>query len=271
MTMLVSDLEARGYAIVRGAADPALIERLAADLAPAIETTPFSRGPFYGERTKRFGRLLARSRAAHPLVMNTPILAAARELIGRMHPHVGLNLTQLIAVHPEARAQIPHRDDTMWPLRDPVGEHLVNVIWPLTPFTRENGATRVWPGSHRGSPEPVAIEPEVAEMMPGDALVTLGSTLHGQGRNVSTTIRVGAVVGYHAAWLLPSENPWLSYPPDLVRDWDPELRRLIGYRRIEPNLNGVDCHDPWGEGRGAEDKLWPQQLEALERFRATTA
>lgn len=61
-------------------------------------------------------------------------------------------------------------------------EYLVNVMWPLTSFTKENGGTRLWTGSHLD--QDVAVLPEeeeaiVPSVFPGDALLFLGSTLHG--------------------------------------------------------------------------------------------
>lgn len=262
----------RGFAIVRGAVPPATIEQLAADLAADIEATPFSSGPFYGSSTKRFGRLLTRSAIARDLALHPTMFGAASAILRRTYPHIGLNLTQLIAVHPGAPSQVPHRDDAMWPVGAPIGEHLVNVLWPLCPFRADNGATQIWGLSHRGYDGAAAPELEIAEMMPGDALIVLGSTLHAQGANESNEVRTCMVVGYRAAWLLPSENPWLSYPPEVVRTWPDELRDLIGYRRLPPNLNGVDCRCPseaFGTaGSGAVDELWPHQRDGIARFHA---
>ena len=269
---LVEELDDRGWAIARRVVDPAMIGALADDLARQIDETPFSEGLFYGSRTRRFGRLLSRSPVVPDLVLEPRVLRPAREIVGRGHLGVGLNLTQLIAVSPGAPAQVPHRDDEMWPLSAPVGEHLVNVLWPLTSFRPDNGATRVWTGSHRGSARAAEAAPEAAVMEPGDALVVLGSTLHAQGANVSGEVRICAVVGYQAAWLLPGENPWLSYPPEVARAWPPQLSDLVGYRRLPPNLNGVDCRCP-GEllrerGAGAVDGLSPLQEAGLRRFYA---
>ena len=272
---LVQTLDRAGWAIVRGAADPEQIRRLAMDLEAQVGATPFSEGLFYGARTRRFGRLLSRSREVAPLVLDPELLGAATEVIARTHAHVGLNLTQLIAVSPNAPAQVPHRDDEMWPLVQPKGEHLVNVLWPLTPFRTDNGATRVWTGSHRAGGSAAQEQPDVAVMEPGDALVVLGSTLHAQGANVSGQVRTCMVVGYHAAWLLPGENPWLSYPPHEVVDWPRELLDLVGYRRLPPNLNGVDCRCPAelleARGAGAVDVLWPAQHDGLKRFHGVNA
>lgn len=270
-------LDRDGWTIIRRAVDPEIVRRLAADLEDGIGQTAPSVGPFYGAGTRRFGRLLARSPVAERLVLHPQALALAREVVGRNHSRVGLNLTQLIAVSPGAKAQVPHRDDEMWPLPAPSGEHLVNVLWPLTPFRAENGATRVWTGSHRSSQRAPEQFPSAAEMEPGDALVVLGSTLHAQGANDTSGTRTCVVVGYHAAWLIPGENPWLSYPPEIARTWSRELTDLIGYRRLPPNLNGVDCRCPSDafaardeRAVGAVDALTEAQHEGLRRFHAGT-
>src|SRR3546814_15497155 len=46
-------------------------------------------------------------------------------------------------------AQYPHRDHDLWPAIKSGQQFQINVMWPLSPFTAENGATRLWPGSHR--------------------------------------------------------------------------------------------------------------------------
>src|SRR5690606_14015274 len=170
---------------------------------------------FYGATTKRFGRLLIRSRHAAALVQHRLILGAVEAVLGPWCDCIQLNVTQAIGIHPGAPAQMPHRDQDMW--RAPAGEaeYLVNVIWPLTRFTAENGATLVWPGSHGANalaPEPRSA-PLAAEMEPGDALLFLGSTLHGAGANRTNEVRRGIVVGYSLGWLKPYENQWLAYPP----------------------------------------------------------
>ena len=183
-------LLADGYCVIPGL----LTETAAAldrDLAEDFACTPFCAGGFYGARTKRFGRLLARSGHAEALVRHPLVIGIVERVLSPWCDTVQLNLTQAIALHPGALPQLPHRDQDMW--RGQLGEieYLVNVMWPLTPYTRDNGATLVWPGSHG----PRALEPEIPtgecpiEMAPGSALLFLGSTLHGAGGNRTRSVR----------------------------------------------------------------------------------
>lgn len=268
-------LASEGYCLIPDAIDPGTIERLDRDLAGEFDQAPFCRGGFYGERTKRFGRLLGRSSQAEALVMNRLVLAIAERILGPWCDNIQLNLTQGLALHPGALPQLPHRDQDMW--RGAVGEveYLVNVMWPFTPYREENGSTLIWPQSHgeaalAGAPdgEPVAIEAD-----PGSALLFLGSTLHGAGGNRSQGVRRGAIVSYCLGWLKPYENQWLAYPPDVARTFDPELAALVGYRQHRPNLGNYEGQCPsvllGGQAPGllaATDALRPDQEAQLAHY-----
>jgi hypothetical protein len=266
-------LREQGYAVVRNALPAATIARLDTDLAQAFEQTPFCQGGFYGERTRRFGGLLARSPHAAELVMHRDILRSATDILGDWCDCLQLNLTQAIALHPGALPQLPHRDQDMW--RGPTGtiEYLVNVMWPFTRYREMNGTTRIWPGSHGASalgPEP-DTPPVAIELDPGDALLFLGSTLHGAGGNRSFATRRGAIVSYCLGWLKPYENQWLAYPPEIARAFEPELAALVGYRQHRPNLGNYEGQCPSvllhpGPARplGAIDALRPDQQALIE-------
>lgn len=279
-TAWTSDLRRDGYSVLRSALDAAQIVELAAELSPRFERTPFAEGLFSGARTKRFHGLLKRSRGAAALVMHERILEIAGEILRPHCDMLQLNLTQAIELHPGAPAQIPHRDQDMWAGEKGRTEYLLNVMWPLTPFSRNNGGTLIWPGSHlrqeeRSLPPAEAVTPELA---PGDALMFLGSTLHGAGTNRTLLPRRGIIVSYCLGWLKPYENMWLTYPPEIARTFPGELRDLIGYRRHRPNLGNYDGQCPsilldgdHGDYLAATDALAPGQQQRLETFVARQA
>ncbi len=240
------DLMGRGYTVLRDAVPASLIGAIAEDLGPRYEATPFCEGGFYGTRTKRFGRLLIRSPHMGDLVMNSAVLELAEIVLGNWCDRIQLNLAQAIELHPGALAQFPHRDQNMWQGALGEVEYLVNVMWPLTPFTEENGATIIWPGSHgvEALVEESKETPIVAEAQPGDAIVFLGSTLHGAGGNRSGSVRRGIIVSYCLGWLKPYENQWLAYPPEIARTFAPDLAALAGYAQHRPNLGNFEGQCP---------------------------
>ncbi|WEK02184.1 MAG: phytanoyl-CoA dioxygenase family protein [Candidatus Sphingomonas phytovorans] len=264
-----------GYCIIRDIVPASMARRLDDDLRADFAATPFCRGGFYGARTKRFGRLLIRSPQTASFVRHPLVLAIVGQVLAPWCESIQLNLTQALALHPGALAQVPHRDQDMW--RGAIGEteYLVNVMWPLTDYRADNGATLVWPRSHGAAAlEPVpATEPLVADLRPGAALLFLGSTLHGAGGNDSTDVRRGMIVSYCLGWLKPYENQWLAYPPAIARTFPPELAALVGYRQHRPNLGNFEGRCPSilldeavPERIGAVDALRPDQAALVDAY-----
>jgi ectoine hydroxylase-related dioxygenase (phytanoyl-CoA dioxygenase family) len=269
---LAAELARDGYLIVRGATQRSVVAEIEADLSERFEATPFCEGGFYGERTKRFGRLLMRSPNVSELVMHPTIIALAETVLGRWCDRIQLNLAQAIELHPGALPQFPHRDQDMWQGSLGDVEYLVNIIWPLTRFTIDNGATQIWPRSHgRAALEDgVNSAPVVAVADPGDAIVFLGSTLHGAGGNRSGCVRRGIIVSYCLGWLKPYENQWLAYPPEIAKHFPPGVAALAGYAQHRPNLGNFEgqCPSILFDGYPAEplsavDALKPEQAAML--------
>lgn len=241
---LLARLLGEGYCIVRRAVEPRFIGTISRGLDERFERTPYCIGDFHGPRTKRFHRLLARAPGAAELVLHEAILAAVTRMLGLWCDFPELNLTQGVEIHPGAPAQIPHRDQGMWPVPKGSMELSLNVFWPMTRFTAENGATRVWPGTHACMDAPAEGEPEVCEMEPGDALVILGSTVHAAGANRSAAPRRAAIVSYCLGWLKAYENQSLAYTREEVRSFPAALAPLLGYRWHRPNLGTYDGQCP---------------------------
>ena len=268
-------LMADGYCIIPGAVDPRIGERVNCELESRFVQTPFCKGAFYGETTKRFGSLLNRSQAIQSFVLNPLVLKLVQGALGPHCDRFNLNLTQAIEIHPGAPAQFAHRDQAMW--GGPKGEleYLVNVMWPLTPFTAENGATVLWPGSHREQDKAFlpAEDSVVAAMEPGSVLLFLGSTLHAGGANRSNAPRRGILVSYCLGWLRQFETQMLNYPPAVARGFPRELAELIGYSIHRPNLGNYEGQSPAvllerdvPDFIQAQDALTPEQQAMIEQL-----
>jgi len=272
----VKALREQGYYIARRLVPDDFVEATAQDLAADFAATPCSTGPFYGPRTRRFHGLLKRSPRIARFVTDPLILTAARAILGPHCDQVQLNLTQAIEIMPGGEAQPPHRDQDMWPEHKAGTDYLINVMWPFTPYTADNGGTLIWPGSHKRQEQIVlpADEAIAAELEPGDALLFLGSTLHAGGANRTKVSRRGMIISYSLGWLKPYELPWLAYPPDIARTFSADLAALAGYRAHRPNLGTYEgrcpsylLSEPDGAPRGAIDVLLPEQMKLIEAYR----
>lgn len=243
---LFAQLEREGFLILRRAIEASTIAAIAHDLEPHFEKTPRCEGDFYGWETTRLGALLSKAPMTRALVMHRYCLGLARRVLSPLCDCIQLNLTQAIRVHPGERAQAPHRDEEMWPCGQKSGHWLLNVMWPLSPFTAQNGATRLWPQSHRAQLQRNAdVDCSLAaEANPGDAIVFLGSLTHAAGANASEAARTGIIVSYCLGWLKQYENQYLAYPREVAASFDEPLLRLLGYQLHRPNLGGVAGDDP---------------------------
>lgn len=243
-------LERDGALVLDDALSPAQVEALAAELRPYVEATQPGRDVFSGFKTTRTGALVARSPKCRDLILDARIRAVCDAVLLPHCQRYQLHLTQLIRIMPGQPAQAIHRDRWAW------GKHLkgvepqLNTIWALTDFTRENGATRVVPGSVTWPDERVAEPDEIdaAQMRRGSVLIYTGTVFHGGGANESTADRWGLNITYALGWLRQEENQYLACPPEIARTLDPELQALIGYAMGSYALGYYTPPLPAGEG-----------------------
>ncbi|MBL8267673.1 phytanoyl-CoA dioxygenase family protein [Steroidobacter sp.] len=242
----LDQLRSKGYFVVERLAPLELIARVAAELEPWFVDTPNCRGDFYGWNTTRLGAVLLKSRSSHSLLLNELILAIMDDVLGPHCDWYQLNLSQGIRIHPGERRQVPHRDEEMWPCAKGRAEYLVNVMWALSDYTADNGATLLWPRSQFDSlsRELNDVDAVVAAMPRGSALVYLGSVTHCGGANRSPAPRTGLIFSYSLGWLKQYENAFLTYPPAIAREFSKPVRDLLGYRIHRPNLGGYEGQDP---------------------------
>lgn len=230
--MLEEALKSDGACIVEGLLSADQLAKMKRECMPYIDATDTGRDDFTGRKTTRTGALVARSEACRDAVMNKTIVSGAKRFLAPYCETIQLHLTQFIRIQPGQELQPLHRDRLAWGgYLLPTLEPQFNTIWAITDFTKENGATNVIPGSNTWDPErkPSRDEVEYAEMEAGSVLVYSGSVVHSGGANVSDADRIGLNITYALGWLRQEENQYLSCPPEIAKDFDPELQAMLGY------------------------------------------
>jgi ectoine hydroxylase-related dioxygenase (phytanoyl-CoA dioxygenase family) len=232
-----------GYVVVTGMMAAADVQAARTDLERVLQTTRAGRNSFEGYDTQRIYALFAKTRTFDRAATDPLLLGVLDEVLA----HYQLSAPVGICIGPGEKAQILHRDDSIYPVPEPHPPLVVNTMWPLDAFTPENGATRFIPGSHRWEPgrRPTATdEVATAVMSRGSAMFYLGSLWHGGGANQTAAPRLGVILEYAAGWLRQQENHCLAVPREVAAELPERLQELLGYNIYPPFVGYVDGHHP---------------------------
>jgi len=259
---IVAGLTEHGAVIVEGVLDADLLARFNAELDPILEQTSPERSYlnplidyFYGKRVRQITGVASRSRVFGEEILCHPFYAGVCDaILGPSCARYQLNVAQVMDRGPGAEQQLLHRDEDVWVhLPRPHPEVQLASVIALVDFTAEIGATVVAPGSHRWERERKAQPEELAcaEMPAGSAVVYLGSTIHGGGRNsTADRWRRGMHMSFVVGWLRTEDNNYLSTPPDIARTLPRRSQELLGYAAHDAiavgggYLGTVDLLDP---------------------------
>ncbi len=152
-----------------------------------------------------------------------------------------------IDVRPGRNKQPIHPDDALIPLERPHQPIVCTCMWAITDFTRDNGATRLLPGTHkREAPLDFTKDYEEvdgmvpAEMKAGSVLVFNGSLWHQAADNTTEDEwRLGLQVSYCAGWIRPFTNQLLSIPLEEAREYPERLTDLLGYQTFNGSVGNI--------------------------------
>ena len=242
-------IERDGYTVLPDLLDAEGLEAVRTALTPHLGGH-LGRNAFEGYATERVYTLVARGKVFEDLTEHPQILA----LIDRfLLPGYLLTASQAIAIQPGEAAQGVHFDDGFYRLPRPRPAASLSVIIAIDPFTDQNGATDLLPGSHLWSDaevEAIGHDPDAASrlvpaVMPaGSAIVFQGHMLHRGGANRSDAPRLALTNQYCQPWGRTQENYFLSVPREQVRAMSPRLQALLGYEIWPPFMGHVTASHP---------------------------
>lgn len=247
-----------GAVILRDVLSAGQLNKLKGEIMPYLDATKHGTDDFQGTKTTRTGALLARSEVCRDMAVNKKVLGVCDKVLKENCPIYQVHVTQAIRIQPGETAQQLHADKWAWSAMFKDTEPQISGMWAITDFTAENGATVVIPGSQHWDQirEPELHEITQAEMKAGSVMIFTGSVLHGGGANNSDSDRIGILIDFALGWLRQEENQYLCCPPEIAKDFDPELRRLLGYSMGTYTIGYYSPPLPPGEGPEAVSPEW---------------
>jgi hypothetical protein len=203
--------------------------------------------------------LLNKGEVFRKIVLNRQVHAMMAHAFRGAEYHLS-SMTGLI-VRKGAPAQVIHSDQMMVPEITTV-PYVNNVMFMLTEFTEENGATRLVPGSHKwGRYPPIEIRRDAngtvdginsepiesvpAEAPEGVAMVFEGRLWHGQGTSNAEGVRYSMTNYYAQPFIRQQDNMAASIQADVYEKMSDELKALIGFKPVG-NLGYLDPAEPGG-------------------------
>lgn len=246
---IVAVLERDGAVIVENLLPREIVDRVNAEVGSVVDAAdpeealfnPIMQA-FHGPCTKQVAGMPGISRTFAVDVMCHPLLLAIcdRVLLPSCAAYQ-LNLGHLLQRGPGAEEQWLHRDEAVWSdVPQPHPELQLATVIAFVDFTRDNGATRVVPGSHLWPDRQLVPAEQVlappgpehiayAEMPAGSGVIYLGGTIHAGGANITSIPRRGAHLSYCLGWLRTEENNCLSTPPAVAATLPRRAQELLGY------------------------------------------
>lgn len=245
-----------GGVIVLNQASDGLIDKVAQELREPLDAKGREfENDFNGYKTLRLGGLLELSRSSAELMTHPLALEIADAVLKPHCENYRIGSSAAIEIHPGEEAQILHRDGDFYPISIPGVEFQIQVMWAMSDFTVENGATRfvmdrnILKGIKNCDTEAFENIDESkvtqAVMPKGSVFYWLQSTIHGGGANTASTPRSGLFVSYSLGWLRQEENHYLTLPREVADSYPENVRRLIGYQ-VHGKYLGVYPGDPDG-------------------------
>jgi ectoine hydroxylase-related dioxygenase (phytanoyl-CoA dioxygenase family) len=110
-----------------------------------------------------------------------------------------------------------------------------NVMWMISPFTEENGGTRLVPGTHNTGikPDPSIphkVETIAAQGRAGTAVVFDGRLWHATGANKTNDPRYGIITAFCGPQYRPMENYVLGARDEILENASKTLLDLLGFK-----------------------------------------
>ena len=124
----------------------------------------------------------------------------------------------------------------------------LNVVWCLTDFTKENGTSTVWPGSHlsRQVPDPDldvsgAIQLEAAA---GSAVLWDAALWHQGGVNYGDAPRWCVLAYFQRSWIKGITDSARLLPPEAIQNMSDDAKKLLGILPAPSDYSEVKALTP---------------------------
>ena len=238
----VAELEAHGYTVVPPhlVASPAFIEELRDAILKVAESRRGIRPDLATGESHRniptgvgqhIYNMLLEGEPFERAVINQTVLALVTYLLGQNC--LISSMTSIVKGPGTVKLDL-HADVLFLPPPYPSYAIGTNATWALTEYSRENGSTCFWPGSHKFCRQPTPEEREdMSSLVPieapaGSLIVWHSNTWHAAQPRTKSGLRVSLVTFYSRPFMFVQEDYRNKFSQAAIDRHGPRFARLIG-------------------------------------------
>lgn len=227
-------LDQEGFLVLEDFADAALVSAIRSRIVELFAQLGVRAGAEFKQEpgTDRLANLVDYDELFRSVIAEPKLLACVEQVLGSQFKLSSLNAR---SARPHANGLQPLHCDT-GELPDSCGNRVCNIIWMLDDFTRENGATRYVPGSHRWGklPQDVLADPSAPHSdekliigRAGTVVVMNAHLWHGGAANQTDKPRLALHSFYCRRDVPQQQYQKRLLRPEVQCRLAPELRQLL--------------------------------------------
>lgn len=268
ISSIIEKLETYGVCIVRNLIHKEKCDNIVQELDPYFfRDEAWNGSPFPKETTVVTRSILKSPTSVDLILCNDLFVQLSSKFLSELNyfwtgnqiregnSYIQLNSAITYKVGPHAKDQMYHREDmihhNIHEENDTYkygSETLLGFSIALTDTTKNNGATRVIPGSHLWGPNrcPDNREGNVCylELEKGDCAFMLGSTYHAASSNMTSEDRITSFYFMTKSYLKQEENYFLDNNIGYFSKYSNRALKLLGLDLSEPFCGHMDYMNP---------------------------
>lgn len=154
------------------------------------------------------------------------------------------NIMASNSVNVPTQRSLVHMDAHL-PTKEFINTSDLVVFFCLNDFTKENGATKIWPKSHlsgirvqndKNYKNIIKKKFKFVEAPKGSCIFVPGQTWHQIGKNINSKDRWGIIIHYKRWWIKPSTD-YTKCGSKIFKKLNIKQKELFGFNCISPSFN----------------------------------
>jgi ectoine hydroxylase-related dioxygenase (phytanoyl-CoA dioxygenase family) len=246
-SLIIKDLFKNGYTIVENILTKKECNKLIVDIERVYEKE--KKNPFYFDELTNKGQIIIRD-----LIFKKPktfLNIIDKKFVMNLLSNIFKDVFILDNVMASNSNNVGDKYSTLVHM----DAHLPNIKYSntadiiaffcLDDFTKDNGSTKIWPGSHRtgiriqNSKDYKRLIKKKAIYLnakKGSCVFILGQTWHQVGNNINSKRRWGIFTHYKRWWIKPSTD-FTKCGPKIYKLLNSQQKELLGFNSISPKFN----------------------------------